>query len=150
MIPLYDVKLVPRENNIPPFEQGKMSILLDDLGNPVVTDGRDALEQDVLKALFTGARTDGYGTLFKKMIGTKNKRVFATLGMFTAMASLKSLQGIQQRYSNSNPKIYKDSRVISSVSIINVDIDGADAMITLDISTQQESLVTYKTTVRTV
>ena len=145
----YDVHLVPRESSDPTFENGRMSILLNDVGDPVTVTGQEALEQDVLKTIFTSSQADGYGTLIRKAIGTKNTLVFRTITMYTILAGLKKLQWILSRHSQRNQRTFYGARVLERVNIINVSApDSVSAAISTGLQTQNESNITVVTAVR--
>lgn len=145
----YDILLVPRTHGDAHFEEGKMTIELDNVGDPKKVTGQAALEQDVLKAIFTGTQTDGYGTCVKRALGTKNQQAFRAIIVYTIMSSLKMLRDIQFRYMAANPLTFRGQRVLSGVDIINVGYpDNVSTLIAVDLHTENAAVVSVQTSLR--
>ena len=118
---LKDIKLVSRDTTDINFQPGKMTIDLGGDGNPVLIDDLDALDQDVLKAIFTGARTDGYGTVIKQVIGDKNLGVVQAMLTYTVIGSLQKLISIHNDIHERFPTQFRFRRMLANLEFLKVD-----------------------------
>ena len=143
MADLQDLKLYPRNATNDGFVTGRMTIQLDSAGNPVLTSGADALDQDVLKAIFTGTRDDGYGTVVHRVVGEKNLLVTQALVSYTVIASLQRLLQIHTRLLQSYPTQFRGRRCLQAVDFINVQEDDGrrtSLRVLLDFRTREGDL----------
>ena len=120
MTDLKDIKLTPRDPSLAYFTMGQMSISLDDLGDPVTIDNLEALEQDVLKAAFTGVQPDGYGTVISRVIGEKNLNVVKAMISFTIISSMQVLVRIHDAIRRANPLTFRGVRCLQWVDYVYV------------------------------
>ena len=120
MTPLKDIRLTPRDASLNYFTMGKMTISLDVSGDPVVIDNLEALEQDVLKAAFTGVQPDGYGTVISRVIGEKNLNVVKAMISFTIISSMQVLVRIHDAIRRANPLTFRGVRCLQWVDYVYV------------------------------
>ena len=120
MTDLKDIKLTPRDPSLAYFTMGQMSISIDDLGDPVTIDNLEALEQDVLKAAFTGVQPDGYGTVISRVIGEKNLNVVKAMISFTIISSMQVLVRIHDAIRRANPLTFRGVRCLQWVDYVYV------------------------------
>lgn len=118
---LQDIKLVPRDVTDANFQPGKMTIDLGGDGNPVLIDDFDALDQDVMKAIFTGAQPDGYGTVIKQVVGDKNQGVVQAMLTYTVIGSLQKLISIHNDIHNRFPTQFRLRRMLANLEFLKVD-----------------------------
>jgi len=115
---LKDIKIVSRDPTKGSFVRGGMTIQLDASGNPEQIEDNVALDQDVMKAIFTGVQPDGYGTVVRQVIGDKNIGVVRAMLTFTLISSLQTLIRIQGGLNWRFPTRFRLGRVLNSVDFI--------------------------------
>jgi len=120
MAQMIDPKLVPREVSGDPFTNGAMTLELNPGGDPVTISENEAAEQDVLKAMFASRTSDGYGTLIRRIVGSKSTAVVRSMIPYTVMQSIRRLVQIHAAQHRNFPKIFKGSRVITDLHIAHV------------------------------
>jgi len=148
MSSLLDLRLVPRDDSDDEtFKRGNMTIHLDDNGNPSTISGLAALEQDVLKAVFTGQQPDGYGTAVHRVVGTKNLGVVRAMTVYSVVTSLQKLARIHKNQERDFPTQFRGQRVLESAETMVVDqITPVSLRIRADLRNRQNEL--FGTTMR--
>lgn len=120
MSTLKDIKLVPRDASDANFLPGKMTIDLGNSGNPALIEDFDALDQDVMKAIFTGVQPDGYGTVIKQVVGDKNLGVVRAMLTYTIIGSLQKLINIHEATHKRFPVQFRQRRMLSNLEFLRV------------------------------
>lgn len=139
--PLKDIKLTPRDPSDNYFTSGKMTLSLGKDGNPVLIEGGQALEQDVMKAVFTGVQPDGYGTVIHRVIGEKNTSVVKTLITFTITTSLQRLLRIHNQIRRDYPLQFRGRRCLQWVDFIHVQaVTATSVHINVDFRTRENEI----------
>ena len=142
MSDLYDVKLLTRLPDDEPFSQGRMTIRLNDLGDPITVTGAPALEQDILKAIFTGNQPDGYGTFIHGALGVKNTVAKRAGIMYSIMASLKRLLQVHAAQSSLLPTYFKGARVFAGIGSLRVSVpDSTSVSVSLEAYTNADEII---------
>ncbi len=118
---LQDIKLVPRDASDANFSPGRMTVDLGGDGNPVLIEDFDALDQDVMKAIFTGAQVDGYGTVIKQVVGDKNLGVVQAMLTYTVIGSLQKLISIHNDTHERFPTQFRLRRMLANLEFLKVD-----------------------------
>ena len=117
---LQDIKLVPRDASDANFSPGKMTVDFGDDGNPVLIENNDALDQDIMKAIFTGVQPDGYGTVIKAVVGDKNLGVVQAMLTYTVIGSLQKLISIHNDIHNRFPVQFRRQRMLGNLEFLKV------------------------------
>ena len=118
---LKDIRLVPRNASDDNFSPGKMTIDLGGGGNPTLIEGYEALDQDVMKAIFTGAQVDGYGTVIHQVVGDKNIGVVQAMLTYTVIGSLQTLINIHNATHEQFPNQFRAQRMLANLEFLKVD-----------------------------
>lgn len=145
---LYDLKLVPRDSGSAKFTDGSMTVQLDASGSPEVVTGLPAMEQDVLKAMFTRVRPDGYGTLLHGIVGEKNLGVVQAMGSMSTIGAMKVLTRIHASLRSRYPVLFPKDRCLKGVDIVKISQqDGVSTTIKLEFHSvrgdQSQQVVDY-------
>lgn len=105
--------------------------------------GIEALDQDVVKAVFTGAQPDGYGTVIHRVIGDKNTSVVRAMLTYTIIASLQRLVLIHAQLKRAFPTRFRRQRCLTGVDFITSyqdDIDPRKTTIYVDFRTDADEM----------
>ena len=138
-----DLKLVHRDGVETDFTESKMTIKLDSGGNPVMAYGSEALDQDVLKAIFTGTRDDGYGTIIYSILGEKNIGVVRAMVTYTIIGSLQKLVNLHAQLMRTFPTLFRGGRALTGVNFITVaedEINRQRVNVKIDFQTDQDEI----------
>lgn len=151
MSDLADVKLVPRDLSTgDSFVPGAMTVEFGTDGNPTLLTNQDALDQDVLKALFTGPQPDGYGTIARSVLGEKNVAVIQSTIVYTTIQSLQALIQAQRKIRKDFPTQYRGRRCLETVDFIRLsEITPTKLNIRLDLRTKEAETRTLDTNLTT-
>jgi len=142
MANLKDIKLVPRDLTSDSFTTGSMTIELDERGEPRLLDDSAALNQDILKAIFTGVQPDGYGTVIRNVVGEKNTGVVKAMLSFTIISSLQVLRKIHNELRKEFPTQFRGRRCLANVDFIHVeDVTVTSVLIKVDLRDRENTMI---------
>lgn len=131
---LQDIKLVPTDPSVGDFMYPMTIRLTDAGGDPELITDNQALEQDVLKAIFTSPQADGYGTVAHRVVGDKNLQVVRAMLTYSVISSLQVLKNIHDGLRGRFPTRFRGLRCLDQVDFMRVvDSSLVSARIQLDI-----------------
>lgn len=143
MSDLLDIKLYPRGGYEDAFTESKMTIKLDAGGSPMTVSGPEALDQDVLKAMFTGIQADGYGTVIHTVLGEKNIGVIRAMITYTIISTLQKLVNLHMQLTRRFPTMFRGGRALTGVDFITVIQDESNLQrvkVNIDFQTDRDEL----------